>query len=358
MDICLHTPRLTLRPLSVSDAPRVAAWAATPDWPGDLCLPRLDTETAARDGIRRRDVAEGGALGILRRGRSPGDDVLIGGIGWHPDSRCQGVVELCFFLDCDSRGQGLATEAVGTLVRWLLAERGMHKVTGRHIANDLAPGRVMQRVGMRCEGCLREQLLRGGVWQDVSCYGLLAQELPETAGAASEGEPVPAAEQSVSAEVYTDGELSLRRLEQGQTRVAWELLSALAGQSGGQRRDSLLTYPGFVQSLPSYGAEDGGVYLLWRGGEAIGLLCLRLHPPREGAPFPGQVYLALHPEAQGRGYATRGLRLLLQAARRLPVDELMAVTPRWQAAALMAQLHNGAYIDHEDDQAIYTCLPL
>jgi RimJ/RimL family protein N-acetyltransferase len=74
------------------------------------------------------------------------------------------------------QGRGYGSEAVGALVRYLFAERGKHKVCADCDTRNAASWRLLERLGFRREGELRESFRDGSTWADDYVYGLLASE--------------------------------------------------------------------------------------------------------------------------------------------------------------------------------------
>ena len=52
----------------------------------------------------------------------------------------------------------------------------MHRVTATCDALNLASARVLEKLGMHREGCLRQNLWTKGRWRDTLVYGLLEDE--------------------------------------------------------------------------------------------------------------------------------------------------------------------------------------
>jgi RimJ/RimL family protein N-acetyltransferase len=76
----------------------------------------------------------------------------------------------------DQWGQGLATEAASVIVGFGFDQLGLHRISAVHHPENLASGRVLQKVGMRREGRLRENLLAHGAWRDSIAYAILDRE--------------------------------------------------------------------------------------------------------------------------------------------------------------------------------------
>ena len=107
--------------------------------------------------------------------------------------------EAGYELAPDHWGRGYATEAADALFRWAFAALGLHRVCALCSAENTASWRVMERVGMRREGVLRQHERCRGRWCDELVYGILAHEwaareaLEALAGAGSAFRPVAAA---------------------------------------------------------------------------------------------------------------------------------------------------------------------
>ena len=81
-----------------------------------------------------------------------------------------------YALGADYCGRGLATEAVEALVTHAFSALGMHKVQADTSSANPRSWLLMERLGMRRVGCLRQAEFRDGAWIDKLIYGLLADE--------------------------------------------------------------------------------------------------------------------------------------------------------------------------------------
>ncbi|MDD2373830.1 MAG: GNAT family protein [Eubacteriales bacterium] len=75
--------------------------------------------------------------------------------------------------DYDSRGQGLAKEAIETLINYAFAELGLHRIWARIIAGNAASIKLFASVGFKLEGKMRQHVRRHGEWLDMTVWGLL-----------------------------------------------------------------------------------------------------------------------------------------------------------------------------------------
>ncbi|MFD5977283.1 aminoglycoside 6'-N-acetyltransferase [Streptomyces bacillaris] len=83
------------------------------------------------------------------------------------------------FLTTRHHGKGLGTDAVRTLARWLVQERGHHRLTIDPAAANTAAIRSYRKVGFKPVGIMRAygRDHRTGLWQDGLLMDLLAEEL-------------------------------------------------------------------------------------------------------------------------------------------------------------------------------------
>lgn len=83
------------------------------------------------------------------------------------------------FLSARHHGRGLGTDAVRTLARWLVQERGHHRITIDPAASNAAAIRCYTNVGFKPVGIMREYERDPltGKWRDGLLMDLLAREL-------------------------------------------------------------------------------------------------------------------------------------------------------------------------------------
>ncbi|MBW4630724.1 MAG: GNAT family N-acetyltransferase [Iphinoe sp. HA4291-MV1] len=73
-------------------------------------------------------------------------------------------------------GRGYATEAAQILLTYGFAHRKLHRITSICDTRNTASFRLMERLGMRREGHLRQSQSMKGSWQDEYMYALLHNE--------------------------------------------------------------------------------------------------------------------------------------------------------------------------------------
>ena len=75
-------------------------------------------------------------------------------------------------------GNGYATEAARAIVEYGFRQLDLHRIAAWCIAENTASARVLEKLGMRLEGRLREQEWLKGRWWDALLYAILDREYP------------------------------------------------------------------------------------------------------------------------------------------------------------------------------------
>lgn len=164
----LHGASTTLRPIQPEDAEALARILAEPEvarW-----WPRYDTERVRRELIE----AEHTAVFAIEV-----DDQLVGSIQYveepSPDYR---HASIDVFIDPLWHGKGLGTDAVRTLARHLIHDRGHHRLAIDPAADNEKAIRAYKRVGFRPVGVMRSyERNSAGQWQDCLLMDLLEKDL-------------------------------------------------------------------------------------------------------------------------------------------------------------------------------------
>jgi [ribosomal protein S5]-alanine N-acetyltransferase len=53
---------------------------------------------------------------------------------------------------------------------------GLHRIFASYVTGNVASARVLQKIGMRSEGCLRGHNLKWGEFLDIELYGMVASD--------------------------------------------------------------------------------------------------------------------------------------------------------------------------------------
>ena len=177
----LETTRLLLRPFTIADAAdvqRLAGDYAIADT--TLCIPHPYGDGTAERWISTHqdafDLGRGATFAITRKP----DGVLVGAINLGDIAKGH-KAELGCWVGRPFWGQGYCTEAANAVFRYGFSDLGLIRIYAIHFARYFASGRVLQKLGMRHEGCQRQHIMKWGKFEDLELYGILKQEWEETA---------------------------------------------------------------------------------------------------------------------------------------------------------------------------------
>jgi len=170
----LETARLRLRPFVLTDAPHVRVLAGAREVADTtLNIPHPYPAGAAETWIATHqpmwaaghgavyavtDVADGGLLGAVSLVRTPAKE----------------SAELGYWLAVSAWGRGYATEAATAVCQLGFTTLGLHRIQARYLCRNPASGRVLQKLGMRDEGILRDAVSKWGRFEDVAVSAILA----------------------------------------------------------------------------------------------------------------------------------------------------------------------------------------
>ena len=84
---------------------------------------------------------------------------------------------LGYFFDQAVWGQGLATEAVQTLLKFGFETLQLHRIEASCDADHGATRRVLEKAGLKHEARLRQNRQRASGWADSCLYAALAQSV-------------------------------------------------------------------------------------------------------------------------------------------------------------------------------------
>jgi [ribosomal protein S5]-alanine N-acetyltransferase len=106
----------------------------------------------------------------------PDTGEVIGNVGVRRSSMEDRAGDMGFELSPEHWGRGYATEAAAAMLGFGFTTMGLHRIGADCIADNEASARVLERVGMRREGRLREAEHYKDRWWDVLMYGILERE--------------------------------------------------------------------------------------------------------------------------------------------------------------------------------------
>ena len=171
--------RVGLRPVLPEDVSVLTAILAEPDvarwWPG-YDSARVEEELLTAD-------AETIVWAIEARLDPAGPPAVVGAIqAWEEPNEEYRHAGIDIFLATAAQGRGLGPGAIRAVARWLISQRGHHRLTIDPAATNRRAIKAYAKLGFRPVGTLRAyQRMPDGTWLDGLLMEVLADELIEEA---------------------------------------------------------------------------------------------------------------------------------------------------------------------------------
>ena len=173
----LTTERLLLRGFTLNDAKEVQKLAGDRDVASStLNIPHPYPDRAAEEWIStHREKFEKGSGVVFAITTKDSPHELVGAISLEIEILHQRA-ELGYWVGRPYWNKGYATEAAKALLKYGFEELTLNRIYSNHFTRNPASGRVMQKIGMKYEGCLHEHIKKWDVFEDVEMYGVLKKE--------------------------------------------------------------------------------------------------------------------------------------------------------------------------------------
>lgn len=172
----LETDRLLLRNLTMDDAEDIFDYACDPAVPmyniWSVHQSIEDSQRFLDATIEQYKNYQLASWGIVHKA----DKKVIGTCGLEDWIREQARAEIGYALSRKYWGKGYMPEAVCAVIRFGFRMMNLNRIEGRCTIPNTASARVMEKVGMKFEGVLRQHLLAKGCFHDVKMYSILKEE--------------------------------------------------------------------------------------------------------------------------------------------------------------------------------------
>ena len=106
---------------------------------------------------------------------------MVGSCGFTAFNCPSDSAEVGYVLNPDYWGKGIASEALGRVLRFGFEDLRLHRIEAKFMMGNDASRHVMERCGMTFEGYLREAMLVNGSYVTVGVCSILADEWRRTA---------------------------------------------------------------------------------------------------------------------------------------------------------------------------------
>lgn len=172
----LTTDRLLLRRFDLADAPEIQILASDARIAAyTLTIPHPYPEGAALEFINRTHERAAQGIAIQLAVTLKADQAVIGSVNLRPHLLKQSA-EIGYWVGVPYWGQGYITEAASAIIQYAFHVLDLRRVYAKHLTDNAASGRVMQKAGMTHEGTMRQHVYKNGSFHDVAYYSILRTE--------------------------------------------------------------------------------------------------------------------------------------------------------------------------------------
>jgi [ribosomal protein S5]-alanine N-acetyltransferase len=173
----LQTARLLLRPLKLRDAPIISATAGRREIADTtISIPHPYSEAQAREWITSHLEATDMSKEVIFAITLKATQQFIGSVGLREIDQEHSQAEMGFWVAVEAWGKGYATEASSAVLRFGFIELQLNRVYAHHMVRNPASGRVLEKIGMKREGLLRQRVRKWTVFEDVILLAILRED--------------------------------------------------------------------------------------------------------------------------------------------------------------------------------------
>lgn len=103
-------------------------------------------------------------------------DCCLGMVNYHDGHLRSKRVTIGYIIDPAHHREGIATEALSAIIDFCFGEMDLHRLQAFIHPDNTASRKLVEKLGFRCEGLLRDNLRVGRDWRDDTLYALLATD--------------------------------------------------------------------------------------------------------------------------------------------------------------------------------------
>jgi [ribosomal protein S5]-alanine N-acetyltransferase len=172
----IETERLLLRKITLSDASDMFEYGCDPavskytTWSTHTSIE--DTKYFIKTLLKMYKKRELVDWGIVHKA----ENKFIGTCGYVAWSMTNSRAEMGYALGSKYWNQGYMSEAVNAMMEFGFREMQLNRIEGKCKADNIASARVMEKVGMKLEGILRQQIFVKGEYWDLKMYSILRED--------------------------------------------------------------------------------------------------------------------------------------------------------------------------------------
>ncbi len=175
----INTTRLLLRPFTLTDAPDVHQLASEYEIAANtLRIPHPYELSMAEDWIAGQVQAAEEQRELTWAVVQREEKMLLGSIGLILFKEFE-QAELGYWIGKPYWNKGYASEAAKAVLEFGFKNLHFQRIHAHHLSRNPVSGKVLKKIGMQHEGCLRQHIRKWGKFEDIEMYGILTDEFFE-----------------------------------------------------------------------------------------------------------------------------------------------------------------------------------
>lgn len=175
--VTMLTPNLVIRDVGTADVEAFSAYMRREDYWRDLPVdpPTPESVSAMLEGWLK-DQAKEPRISYFMAAADKATGKVVGEAILYVRSNRWREGEIGWGVSSDHTGRGLGTEIGRAMLDLAFGKLDLHRVYAQCRVENSASRRIMEKIGMREEGILRENVLARGEWWSSVQYSILARE--------------------------------------------------------------------------------------------------------------------------------------------------------------------------------------
>lgn len=174
----IKTERLLLRPFCLYDAKPYFTLIMNPEVLNGTDMPHELDEVAIREWIVGHPEFWQHRRELFMLVTSLETREIVGSVSIFTHDR-HNKAEMGYWVARSMWGKGYGTEAGMAMVEYAFETMKLNRLEANHLLRNPSSGRVLEKIGFKYEGLLRQSYLKDGVFEDLVYYGLLRKEFLE-----------------------------------------------------------------------------------------------------------------------------------------------------------------------------------
>lgn len=172
----METPRLILRKISINDVKDMFEYSSNAEVTKYLSYTHKNIEEAV-EYIENKEKAYKEGKCMLWGIEHKDNKKYIGAVGFTHHDSIHNVGEIAYTLSREYWKIGLGYEAVKRIIDFGFENMNLNRIQARCWEENTNSSGLMERLDMKYEGLLREQIFIKGLYRNVKIYSLLKSEI-------------------------------------------------------------------------------------------------------------------------------------------------------------------------------------